>query len=171
MSNEELEPEWAFTSIEQHEIYLDKTRDGRYWRLIYWLHNDVLLQLRIGHTSTDDPDDFIAEMKLVGPEDTGCRSEEGFMTLGEFTEAPVALVQGLDPDLGEYPDTYRDEFITMVRYWGRVLEFMECGSKCRRSTPGPTSRGAGETHGMPERVRGGAGAVKKRTRREEVRTW
>ena len=47
--------------------------------------------------------------------------------------------------------------------WSRV--------ECRRSTPGPTSRGARETHGMPERVRGGAGAVKKRKRREEDRTW
>ena len=129
MLHEELEPEWAFTSIEQHAIYLDKTRDGHYWRLIYWLHNDVLLQLRIRHTSTDDPDDFIAEMKLVGPEDTGCRSEEGFMTLGEFCELPLALVPGLHLDdlvQDKFPDTYRDEFITMVRYWGRVLEIMEC---------------------------------------------
>ena len=130
MSHTEGEPRSAFTmlNIAQHEIELDKTRDGRYWRVLHWVGgSDVLLQLRISHTCCEDPDEFIAEMKLVGSDDEAGRSEEGFTTLSEFLFGPVEL-EDPEPDVDEFPDVCRDGFITMVSYWGRVLEVMEFGS-------------------------------------------
>ena len=133
MSHTEGEPRSAFTilNIAQNDIELDKTRDGRYWRLLYWLERDVLLQLLISHTCCEDPNDFIAQVKAFGSDDDlGGRSEQGFTTLSEFMFAPVQL-EDTEPCLDGFPDVCRDEFITMVSYWGRVLEVMECGS-----TPG-----------------------------------
>ena len=114
-------------TIAPNDIELDKTQDGRYWRMLRWLDDDVVLQLRIGHTSCDDPDDFIAEVELVGFDDPAGRSEEGFTTLSEFMFCAVEL-EDAEPDVDGFPDIFRDEFITMVRYWGRVQEVMECGA-------------------------------------------
>ena len=134
----------TISKINHGDIELDKTEDGRYWRLLHWVGDDVVLQLRIGHTTQDDPDDLIMEMKRLGPDDldairreintqfdwTARRSwglfEEGFTTLSEFMYCAVEL-EDAEPDLDGFPDTFRNEFITMVRYWGRVLEMMECG--------------------------------------------
>ena len=105
---EQAESVFTMLKIAPNDIELDKTGDGRYWRLLHWLDTDVVLQLRIGHTSQDDPDDVIAEVKLVGSDDPGGRSEEGFTTLREFMYCAVEL-EDAEPDLDEFPDVCRDD--------------------------------------------------------------
>ena len=131
---EQAESAFTLLKINCRDIELDKTRDGRRWRLLLWLDNDVVLQLRIVHTSCDDPGHFIAEMKLVGSDDPAGRSEEGFTKLSEFMYCAVEL-EDAEPDLDGFPDVFRDEFITMVSYWGQVLEIMECGSALGNMRP------------------------------------
>ena len=50
----------------QHDLELDKSADGRYWRLLHWTNDGVLLQLRIVHSTVDDPNDFIAKSCTSG---------------------------------------------------------------------------------------------------------
>ncbi len=128
MSHTEKEPRSALTilKIKFSDMELDKTRDGRYWRVLYWPDAHVVLQLRIRHMCWMEADDFIAEVKLLGADDSWGQSEEGFTTLSEFMHCAVEL-EDAEPDLDGFPNIFRDEFITMVRYWGRVLEMMECG--------------------------------------------
>lgn len=128
MKEREPEPAITMQTIHQHELELDKTRDGLYWRLLHWVGGaDVLLQLRIGHTSCEDPDDFIAEVKLLGCDDPAGRAEDGFMILSEFMFSPFEL-EDAEPALEEFPVVFRAEFVTMVDYWRRVLKTMECGA-------------------------------------------
>jgi hypothetical protein len=143
MSHTEAKPESAFTilKIAQNDIELDKTRDGRYWFLLHWPDNEVVLRLRIAHSSVDDPDDFVAEMKVVGPDDPAGRSEEGFSVLSSFMFSPFAL-DAAEPDIDEFPSQYRDEFVSMVCYWGFVLKTMECGAAFGSMSPVPASSGA-----------------------------
>ncbi len=120
--------ESGFTKVlDPYAIELDKSRDGRYWYLLHWPGNDVLLRLRIVHLSFEEPNDVIAELKRFGPDDPAGRSDEGFTILGRFMCCSIELEEP-EPDLDEFPQAFRDEFITMMRYWGRILELMECGS-------------------------------------------
>ena len=144
MREREREPGSAarMPKIDPSDIELDKTRDGCYWRVLHWLDNDVVLQLRIGHTNCGDPDDFIAEVKLVGADDPAGRAEDGFVILAEFMYSPFEL-EDAEPDLEEFPDVFRAEFVTMMRHWGRALEIMECGAALGPISEQPCSKGHG----------------------------
>ena len=118
----------------QHDLELDKSADGRYWRLLHWTNDGVLLQLRIVHSTVDDPNDFIAEMKRIEPDhDPGGRSEAGFVPLGRFFFSPFELEEP-EPDLTDFPDAYRAEFVTMVWHLRQVLTIMECGAALGESS-------------------------------------
>ena len=96
--------------------------------MLYWPDDTVVLRLRIVHLSVMDLDDFIAETKVREAGDRGGSSDEGFIPVATFMFAPIAFeIDGEQTDLHEFPEIYRDEFIAMVKQWGRVTRVMECG--------------------------------------------
>ena len=130
MSYQDTEPasEGVTPEIRYGDIELDKSQDGRYWQVVYWPDDTVVLRLRIVHSCCEDPSDFVAEAKVLNEDDPAGRSDEEFQVLSRFMCAPVEFELDTEPDVDEFPDMYRAEFITMVRYWGRVTAIRECGA-------------------------------------------
>lgn len=102
-------------AIDYDSIEIDKSSDGRYWYVLYWPDDLVLLRLRIQHTCPEDGDDYVAEVKVRKPNDGGGRSESGFSAVGEFDLSPWEI----EPHLDELPRTRRKEFVAMLKHWAQ----------------------------------------------------
>ena len=65
MSYQDTEPasEGVMPEIRYGDIELDKSEDGRYWQVVYWPDDTVVLRLRIVHSCCEDPSDFVAEAR------------------------------------------------------------------------------------------------------------
>ena len=105
-------------AIHYDDVEIDKSSDGRYWYVLYWPDELVLLRLRIQHTTPDDPDHYVAEVKVRAPNDGAGRSESGFSAVGEFDLSPWEI----EPYLDELPRTRRKEFVAMLKHWAHVLD-------------------------------------------------
>ncbi len=100
------------------DVEIDKV--GDYWVITWWLNEDVTLRLKIQHFSYYDPDCFICEAKIQGRD---------FQVLSKGMIAPVELLPDWyeDPDLSEFPEVWRDEFVEMARTWARLIDVTEFG--------------------------------------------
>ena len=115
----------------------DKSSDGRYWQILGWCPDDVILRLRIAHSSIEDViDHFIAEVKVAAPNDASIRSDDGFKVVGEFDLSLYEIIDvGFDgmkqqPEefsLDDFPEVWSEEFEALVCYWGRILLLMDLG--------------------------------------------
>lgn len=120
-----LVPRWG-------DVEVDKIPG--YWVLTWWLPDDITLRLKVRHTSSEEPDDCIAEIQL--------RPDEEFQAIHEFSRDVYSLSY---PD--EYPDVWDDmpslstrEFATLAHMWARLTENAEFGgTTSERYTAEPQS--------------------------------
>ncbi len=67
------------------DIEIDKSPNGRFWCLLCGGSDDVVLRLRVAHFCAEyDSDTFLAEVKVIGPDDRGEQSDDGFVRVGQF---------------------------------------------------------------------------------------
>ena len=118
--------------IPYHDIEIDKTPDGKYWYLLYWPNDEVVLRLRLVHTSLDDPNDFVAEVKVRKPNDDHGRSGQDFAVVGRFCVSAIDI----EPYLDEFPSVWRREFVAMVRHWARLTAVGNFGPALGRASFG-----------------------------------
>lgn len=106
--------------IPREEIEIGKTPGG--WVLTYWLPKDVTLRFKIMNTCSDEPDNYIAEVRL--------KPDEEFQVIHKFM---IAVYSVLHPD--EHPDVWDDlpdvwtrAFASMVQIWARLTDIAEFGA-------------------------------------------
>jgi len=107
------------------------------------------LRLKVEHTSVQDPDRCVAEVRL--------KRDEEFQTIHEFWTSTYALTH---PD--EYPDVWDDmpaiwtgEFAAMAQIWARLTEIAEFGASVAARYAGEpqSSRDHFELGARPEDAR------------------
>ena len=105
------------------------------WVLTWWLPDEsATLRLKICHTSCQDPEHVVAEVRL--------KPEEGFQPLHQImlSAYEMSYPEDFDDVWNDLPEVWTDEFKAMLRLWGKVTEVVEFGaSVTERYANEPTS--------------------------------
>jgi hypothetical protein len=95
------------------------------WVLTYWLPDGVTLRLKIRHTSSVDPDNFVAEVRV--------ERDQEFRQVHKFWMSVYELAHpDKCPDLwNEMPNVWSREFAVMAQVWARLTFVAEFGASVR----------------------------------------
>jgi hypothetical protein len=102
------------------DLEIDKVPGA--WVLTWWLPNGVTLRLKIRHSSSEEPDDCVAEVRQ--------RPGEEFQRVREFTLSVYQLVHPEEfCDIWDVvPEVWTEEWVTLAKVWARLTYIAEFGA-------------------------------------------
>jgi hypothetical protein len=115
------------------DIEVDKIPGA--WVLTWWLDDySATLRLKIRHRFWDEPDDFVAEVKLS--------PDEEFQSIREFSLrfCEINHPEAFDNVWDDLPDIWTEEFKALAQMWARFISIAEFGPNFEERYAGePTS--------------------------------